>query len=558
MKHVLKILIPLVLVVAVAAGAAWYFLSYRPDLTCEFYVNRAEAAVSKGRYSKAVKYYTRAWELYPDDVDLAIALANAYKLDDNYTKAEYTLVSAITEMPDCLDLYLALSKTYVEQDKLLDADQMLSRTSNESIQAQLDELRPDPPVIQPESGYYTEYIDVSLSYSGDAAYLSTNGSYPSLDGDLYTGPVTLEAGESTVVAIVVSEDGLVSKAVTAGYTVGGVIEEYTFTDPAVETAVRSVLGKEEGQPVMTNEMWTLTDLELTSDVRDLSDLSICRGLTSLTLHEVYGIDFSVLENLTALETLDLSNCTVSSGGLRAIGKLQNLTSLKLSNCAITDVSALSGLSNLQILDLSGNVITDISSLSGLTSLTEVNLNGNAVSSISSLASAASLAKLDITGNQVTSLTPLSNKTSLTELHASQNGISDLTPLGTCTALTTLEISNNAVADLTPLAGLASLSTLDASENSIASLPDFSAAASLSQVSLSNNSIADVSGLSGLEYLNYLDIDYNNVSDLSPLLECRNLVQVNAFANPITDVAQLQEHGVIVNYDPTYTAEATAE
>ena len=555
MKHVRKVLIPLVLVVAVAAGAAWYFLSYRPDLTCEFYVNRAEAAISQGRYSKAVKYYSRAWDLYPDDASLAIALANAYKLDENYTKAEYTLVSAITEMPDCLDLYLALSKTYVEQDKLLDADQMLSRTANESIQAQLDELRPEAPEIQPESGYYTEYIDVSLSYSGDAAYLSTNGSYPSLDGDLYTGPVTLDAGESTVVAIVVSEDGLVSKAVTAGYTIGGVIEEYTFTDPAVETAVRTVLGKEDGEPVMTNEMWTLTDLELTSDVRDLSDLSICRGLTSLTLHEVYGIDFSVLEELTSMETLDLSDCTVSSGGLRAIGTLEKLTTLKLSNCAITDVSALANLTNLQVLDLSGNVITDISSLSGLTALTDVNLNGNAITSISSLASAASLTRLDITGNQVTSLTPLSNKTSLKELLASQNGISDLSPLSTCTALETLQISNNAVTDLTPLASLSSLVTLEANQNSIATLPDFSAATALSKVSLSNNTISDVSGFSGLQYLNYLDIDYNSVSDLSPLLECRNLVQVNAFANPITDATQLQEHGVIVNYDPTYTAEA---
>lgn len=555
MKHVLKILIPLVLVVVLIAGAAWYFLSFRPDLTCDFYVNRAEAAISQGRYSRAVKYYSRAWELYPEDASLAISLANAYKLDDNYTKAEYTLVSAITEMPDCLDLYLALSKTYVEQDKLLDADQMLSRTSNESIQAQLDEMRPDAPVIQPESGYYSEYIDVSLSYSGDAAYLSTDGAYPSLDGDLYTGPVTLDAGESTVVAIVVSEDGLVSKATTAGYTIGGVIEEYTFTDPAVETAVRTILGKEDGEAVMTNEMWSLTTLELTSDVRDLSDLSICRGLTSLTVHDVYGIDFSVLSELTALETLDLSNCTVSSGGLKAIGTLENLKTLKLSNCAITDVSALGSLTSLEVLDLSGNVIGDISSLSGLTALTEVNLRGNTIGSIAALASASGLVKLDITNNQVTSLTPLSSKTALTELLASQNSISDLTPLSSCTALQTLEISENAVTDLTPLASLTALVNLEANKNQISVLPDFSAATALSQVSLSNNALTDISGFSGLPYLNYLDIDYNQVSDLSPLLDCLNLVQVNAFENPITDVSQLQEHGVIVNYDPTYTADS---
>lgn len=63
----------------------------------------------------------------PKDADLAIRLADAYKKSGNYTKAEYTLVSAITQIPDSVQLYVALSKTYVEQDKLLDAETMLGR-----------------------------------------------------------------------------------------------------------------------------------------------------------------------------------------------------------------------------------------------------------------------------------------------------------------------------------------------------------------------------------------------------------------------------------------------
>lgn len=553
MKHALRILIPLVVVVAVLAGAAWYFLSYRPDLARQFYVSRAESAASQGRYGRAVDYYSRAWDLNPDDPDLAIALAEAYKQDGNYTKAEYTLVSAITNLPDCLDLYLALSRTYVEQNKLLDADQMLTRTSNEAVRAQLEELRPDPPVIQPESGSYTEYISVTLAYTGGEAYLATDGDYPSMETDAYTEPVPLEAGETTVVAIVVSDDGLVSQAVTAGYTIGGIVEEVTFTDSAVETAVRTILSKAEGEPVMTDEMWALTTLELGSDVLDLSDLSICHGLTSLTLTGAYGVDLSVLASLTSLESLSLSNCSVSTSGLEAIASLPNLTSLHLTGCALADISPLSAATGLETLDLSDNVLTDVSALSALPSLVDVDLSGNTIGSISSLAAAAGLQRLDVSDNQVVSLTPLSNKSSLTELIASNNQIADVSPLGTCPALTTVDISHNAVTDVSALAGLTALVELRADYNSLTALPDFSAAQALARLSVSNNTISDVSGLSGLPVLNYVNLDYNQVSDLSPLLTCSALVQVDVFSNPVTDVSQLQEHGVIVNYDPTYAA-----
>ena len=556
MKRLLKIIIPILLVVLLLAGALLFLLVFRPDITQEFFMNRADAALAEGNYSSAVTNYRRAGIVSSDNPELALKLAQAYEGSGNFTKAEYTLVTAITANPEELDLYLALSRVYVAQDKLLDADQMLTRTANETIRAQLQELRPDAPVLQPDSGYYTEYIDVSLSYSGHNAYLSTQGCYPSMEDELYTEPVHLPAGETTVVAIVVSEDGLVSEAVTGTYTIGGVIEEATFADDAVESVVRQTLGKEDGTPVMTNELWSLTTLELNSDVRDLSDLENCTGLTSLTIHDAYGMDFSVLSKLTNLETLDLSGCTVSSGGLSAIAQLPKLNTLSLSGCTLTDVSALSPLVTLESLDLSGNVISDISSLSSLTALKSLNLSSNTLTTIAPLASMEALETLDITGNQVSSLSPLSNKTALTSLLAKQNRLVDLAPLASCTALETVDVCNNTVVDLSPLAKLASLRTLKADYNAIVSLPDFSAATSLTQISVAHNTITSVSGLSNLPILNYVNIDYNQVSDLSPLTSCNNLVQVDAFGDPVTDVSALQNMGIIVNYDPTSTTTTT--
>lgn len=98
-----------------------------------------------GRYSRAVAFYKAAMRFAPKDAELAIRLADAYKKSGNYTKAEYTLVSTITQIPDSVSLYVALSGTYVEQDKLLDAETMLSRITNDAVRTQIDALRPPHP-----------------------------------------------------------------------------------------------------------------------------------------------------------------------------------------------------------------------------------------------------------------------------------------------------------------------------------------------------------------------------------------------------------------------------
>lgn len=205
----LKILIPLLLIAALLMAAAWFFLSYRPDLTSSFCLRQAQNARDAGRSRSAIRWYGYALSLTPADSQISIDLANAYAQDGNYTKAEYTLVSAITNDPENLELYLELSKTYVAQDKLLDAEQMLSRTANENIKRQLNELRPAPPRLSPEGGEYTDFLSVSLSYSGDTACLSLDGDFPSLEKDLYAGPVALEEGETTAMAVTVDRKSVV-------------------------------------------------------------------------------------------------------------------------------------------------------------------------------------------------------------------------------------------------------------------------------------------------------------------------------------------------------------
>lgn len=554
MKRVLKIVIPLVVVLALLGTAAWFFLSFRADLTAGFLRGQAAKMVEKERYSRAVTYYNWAWQLDPENQEIPLALAEAYAGSGNYTKAEYTLVRAISARPQDVDLYVALCQVYVAQDKLLDAVQMLDRTSDAEVKAALDELRPAAPVLSPENGYYTEYIEVTADGGGNAVYLSIDGDYPSMEDDAYTGPVTLPGGETMVMAVAVDENQMVSQAVQNGYTIGGVVEPVTLNDPAIDAAVREQLGMTAGETLMTDDLWSIAELTLPDTVADLADLSHFTGLTTLTIQNVSGLDFSVLSQLTALQTLDLSGCTISTGSLDAIAGLTGLRVLRLNNCALTDINALSQLTALTELQLANNSLTDIGVTSLMLDLETVTLTNNPVTSIAGLSACTKLKSLDISGCSVTSIASLSGKTALETLLAGNNQIADLSPLEGCTALSVLEAPYNLVSDISVLAQLPALTRFVGNNNQITAVPDFDEETSkLQYIQLDYNEVTDLAGLQGINSLNYVYADYNQVETILPLKNNINLIQVNVWDNPIPEeeVKSLQENSIIVNYNPNY-------
>ena len=554
MKRVLKIVIPLVVVLALLGTAAWFFLSFRADLTAGFLRGQAAKMVEKERYSRAVTYYNWAWQLDPENQEIPLALAEAYAGSGNYTKAEYTLVRAISARPQDVDLYVALCQVYVAQDKLLDAVQMLDRTSDAEVKAALDELRPAAPVLSPENGYYTEYIEVTADGGGNAVYLSIDGDYPSMEDDAYTGPVTLPGGETMVMAVAVDENQMVSQAVQNGYTIGGVVEPVTLNDPAIDAAVREQLGMTAGETLMTDDLWSIAELTLPDTVADLADLSHFTGLTTLTIQNVSGLDFSVLSQLTALQTLDLSGCTISTGSLDAIAGLTGLRVLRLNNCALTDINALSQLTALTELQLANNSLSEIGVMSLMLDLETVTLTNNPITSIAGLSACTKLKSLDISGCSVTSIASLSGKTALETLLAGNNQIADLSPLEGCTALAVLEVPYNLVSDISVLAQLPALTRFVGNNNQITAVPDFDEETSkLQYIQLDYNEVADLAGLQGINSLNYVYADYNQVETILPLKNNINLIQINVWDNPIPEeeVKSLQENSIIVNYNPNY-------
>lgn len=573
MKRVLKTILPILLAVAIIVSIGWYFLKYDPELTRDILISQARWHDSKGNHSISTWFYNLAYRQSGEDEHVAIELAEQYKSVGNYTKAEYTLTNAI-KTGGGTDLYIALCKTYVEQDKLLDAVTMLSNVGDPAIKAQLDELRPAAPVPSKESGYYNEYITVSFTTGDGSTYVTTDGIYPSQDSTPYTQPIELPGGLTTVMALTVGDNGLVSPLSILDYTVAGVIEPVELADAAIDHAVRELLKVDESHILYSNELWSITELRVPKDATTLSDLNWMPFLQKLTIQGATVENLSSLTPLSSLETLVISNISVAAQDLQIIANLPKLTSLTMTDCKLSGITELSGAAGLTHLDLSSNTIRDLSALGTMPYLQSVDLSHNALDSIEVLGNLTNLIKLDVSFNSITSAAPLASCShlseldlsnnyltnlngiekllSLTKLSTAYNKITEVNNISTCVDLVNLDISNNSITDISGLSTLEKLTSLDFSYNNVTALPAFTKNCTLVTVKGSHNQLISLSHLAALSQLNYVIMDYNaGVTSVSALTKCSELVEISVYGTGVTDVSALKEKNpsVIIHYSP---------
>lgn len=573
MKKIAKWILPLVLVIALIGSAIWYMFVYDRSTVQDFLVSMARRCAENGDFEGATWFYDLSYEHSDEDQNVAIELADIYASVGNYTKAEYTLTNAIADGGSA-DLYIALCKTYVAQDKLLDAVTMLDNIADPDLKAELDAMRPVIPTTDAAPGFYNQYISLSFLHEGTTLYVTTDGDYPSTEVAPYAEPITLEQGETKIYAISVCENGLVSPLAIFNYTVGGVIEPVTLTDPVMEALVREKLMFGTDTVIYTSDLWTIEEMTVPAEVSDLSDLALMTHLEKLTITDRQIPSLSFLSGMTSLTELDLSGCRIGEGmnvigtlpslqklvlrdcSLSTIADLSNALMLKhldLSNNAIGDISALSGMTALEWLNLSENAVGDLTTLAGLPQLKFLNLSHNAISSVAPLTSCPAIAELDISYNSISDIAAVGNMSGLTHFYAAHNAISSVGALANCSALAELDVANNAITELSALSGLGNLRELDFAHNAVAVLPTFPEDSALNTVNGEHNVLTDVSSMGKMSALNYVYLDYNaELADISFLVNCHQLVQVNVYgtAVPTNSVNKLLDQSVIVNFDPT--------
>ncbi len=572
MKKATKFLIPLLLGLLILASILWYLFIYDRDFTRDALLAQARFQDTHGNSKLSSWFYDAAYDFSGHDDNVAIELANQYKRDGNYTKAEYTLTLAISQNPTA-EGYAALCAAYAEQDKLLDAVNLLSSISDPEIRARLDAARPKAPAADKAAGFYSNYLDIQFTSSSGTIYYTTDGTYPSIAGNSFSDPISLPTGETVIYAIAVDDTGLVSPVTTLKYTITGVIEEVIFTDPILESAIRAMIQADEDDLVLSNALWDIQEFIVPDGAALYDDLTLLPNLKKLTFEPQTVSSLSFAQQLTNLEEINLTGCRFAPEELAHLTNLPSLKTVILADCGLSTIADLENAIALYTLDVSSNTIRNLDVLSTMVTLKELNLQHNAVTSLSALSGMSELEKLDISFNAVTDLSPLSSCAKLSWLDASNNqirrlasisGLDNLTHLALeynqltsvealpgLTELRNLSIAGNSVSDISSLSTLTRLEIFDFSSNQITDLPRWPEGCPLITIDGSYNQLTSIDQLKDMNSLTHVFMDYNLLTDIDALADCFCLVQVNVFGNEIKDVEKLRDKDIIVNYDPTY-------
>lgn len=572
MKKATKFLVPLLLGLVILGSIFWYLFVYDRAFTRDMLLGQARFQDLHGNSKLSSWFYDMAYDFSGHDDNVAIELANQYKSDGNFTKAEFTLTHTIASQPTA-EAYTALCKTYVEQDKLQDAVLLLESISDPAIKAQLDALRPKAPEADQKPGFYSHYVDIRLVSDCETIYYSTDGNYPSTAKNLFAEAITLPDGETHLQAIAVNELGLVSPVSEISFTVTGVIKEVTFTDPVMEEAIRTAVSADADDLILSNRLWEITEFTVPEGVLVLEDLAVLPNLKKLTVTPQLLGSLSPLTALNKLEDLDLTGCRFDPEELKHLAVMPALKNLNISDCSLSTIADLENSVGLHSLNASGNTLRNLDVLSTMVTLRELGLQHNAVTQLDALKGLAQLETLDISFNAVEDLGPLSGCENLTWLDASNNQIRKLAPISGLknltflaleynqltsvealpglTELTNLSIASNEVTDITCLSTLTKLEIFDFSSNQVTTLPKWSEGSVLTTIDGSYNQLTSLDRLKKMNSLTHVFMDYNLITDIDALADCFCLVQVNVFGNEIKDVEKLREKDIIVNYDPTY-------
>lgn len=578
MKRFFKIFIPIILSIAILLCIGWYLFIYDRDFTRDMLLQGARFFEDQGNHTVSNWFYDQAYQQADNNDAVAIELANQHKASGNYTKAEYTLTKAISDGGSA-ELYIALCKTYAEQDKLLDVVKFLDAALSEEssidpqVKEQLQQLRPAAPTATPDVGFYSQYISAEITCDSGTLYVNAEGEYPSIYDMPYAGAIPLEDGENTIYALAVADNGLVSPLSIFGYTIGGVIKEVEFADPAMEEAIRLHLDVSKDHVLYTNDLWELTYFTVPADAKDLSDLSYLTFVEDMAIEAIPSGLLSNLSSMVNLTSLQIRDVAITADELKLIGSLPKLESLTMSNCGLSTISGLENAQNLKYLDLSQNTLRDLTPLASITGLQELYLQNNAVADLSIVSAFTGLTKLDVAfnvlsdlspafnctelaylaagNNQLTAISGMENLTELTYLDLNTNQIADVSMLASCKKIQTLDISNNKISSISKLSSLKKMTDFNFSYNKVKKLPEFSTSCALVTIDGSHNKISSLSPLEGLKNLNNVYMDYNSkISSITPLTKCRCLVQVKVFGTKVADVTALLEMDVLVEFDPT--------
>lgn len=332
------------------------------------------------------------------------------------------------------DLYFELSKVTGQIWYGQHAIDIAKKYSHEEILRKI----PASPVLEKEPGSYTERMQISVTCTeADAqVYYSLSNS---LNGRVYTGDsllsgdIPLLRGENRV-SVYSLKDGIPSETVTGTYVIQYSEEEVSFQEPKIEEIVRYYTGVYD-RPLTNYDCEQVYQLSFSDYYNLYSNYNQVYNIRFTTLEDLRMLpniqylyifnqgritDFSPLADCSALHQVVLNDF-----GLRdtsVVAYLPGVLYLDLSSNYLKDVSHLEQLTNLQSLDVSynnGGIVLDQVLLNN-PNLYSLTMDSNHLADYNTLSKLVGLSQLSIYGIEGIDYSVLAGLTNLYSLTIYRN------------------------------------------------------------------------------------------------------------------------------------------
>ena len=518
---------------------ALIFLIFLKGPLANLFLKQGAKAQKEGDLDTAENKYSFALSLKKNDEEIYLGYASVLAEAGNYDRAIEVLDEGIDRISGAEELYLRKVQVYVDSGRIGAAAEFLDNIDNSYINKKLQKKRPADLSYAPAQGKYSASQDLELiPREGETIYYTVNGEDPTLSSAVYKEPIHL-SNTTTVIAIAVSEDKMVSPRLTLHYEIDNANEAITFEDATIEAMVRAVLDRPSGS-LYAAQLASVTDLSTAhaeGDIRSLKDLELLPSLNSLYLcDELLIEDYSSLARLPSLTMLTVSECALTDSSLAQINACTRLTELNISYNQITSLDGISALTSLEYLDASNNEISSIAAIN-FPALVTLNLSGNALSDLSGIDSLGALTNLDFSDNFITDLDPLTKMQQLQELRMRNNSPTNIKKLSGLKNLIALDISGCELKSLSIVNDFPALISLSATNNQIASLSTFKK--QVEELYISYNPLVDLSPLSNQKSLHTLEAVGTQVKDVSPLTALPKLSSLDITDTAVTNATILK-------------------
>lgn len=185
----------------------------------EDYILLADWQLERRNLADASESYYNAFKLDQTDYDLALTVGEGFENAGDDTRAEQLYTYLIDVWPQKDEPYDRLMALLNRQGRTEQYQALLAfRAENQPGYLPPATSAPSAPVASHEGGAYEDSIQLTLDASGADIYYTLDGSVPSVESFLYTGPITLTSGTHNVRAVAI-QNGQTSDEWSASFII---------------------------------------------------------------------------------------------------------------------------------------------------------------------------------------------------------------------------------------------------------------------------------------------------------------------------------------------------